>query len=267
MKGIWKASVERWHKDTRRKRTSRRQHHLDNLGHYRNWNVQGTYIKKDVDVYELTIDIELGFKSEGIGYTHRIKRSFSCVAIKSRNQHSYSQEYKDWDVFDIKQKRTKGAVGNLVRDFVDEYRRDLAKISLTKKKIATIEIREFISRERELRVKKISFLPESLEWRIWDKQQYSRKSRKLFRNRRDRRKANKNNFLEEIETWEIEQLDWYDEDIYFDRNCEYEIREDEEDDIARSILDHMNDFSNIDDDIDMYERTSYDCSIYSREIF
>lgn len=184
MKGIWKASVERWHKDTRRKRTSRRQHHLDNLGYYRNWNVQGTYIKKDVDVYELTIDIELGFKSEGIGYTHRIKRSFSCVAIKSRNQHSYSQEYKDWDVFDIKQKRTKGAVGNLVRDFVDEYRRDLAKISLTKKKIATIEIREFISRERELRVKKISFLPESLEWRIWVKQQYSRKSRKLFRNRR-----------------------------------------------------------------------------------
>ncbi len=43
MKGIWKASVQKWHKDSRRKRTSRRQFFKDNQNFYKKGKLIGIY--------------------------------------------------------------------------------------------------------------------------------------------------------------------------------------------------------------------------------
>ncbi len=43
MKGIWKASVQKWHKDSRRKRTSRRQFFKNNQNFYKKGKLIGIY--------------------------------------------------------------------------------------------------------------------------------------------------------------------------------------------------------------------------------
>lgn len=124
MKGIWKASVAKWHKDSRRKRTSKRQFFKDNQNFYKKGKLIGVYDVEEIEVKKFSGKVKVLIKEK------------ETIPIGKLIHFTYAYSYKNFFVkIDYKD--------YLSLKFLEEYNFKIYLNSQPKKEIKKVKLRKF----------------------------------------------------------------------------------------------------------------------------